>query len=1008
MADPGHESLEIGSAPSSTLGVVSPSMADETQAGSDDGTGPARRSDDAGMAPGTTVGRYLVLGKLGAGAMGVVYTARDPELDRTVALKLLRPREDLAKVVSGHRKLLAEAQALARLSDPNVVTVFDVGEHSGLVFVAMELVEGSTLGEWLGQARRGWSEILAVMLQAGRGLAAVHRGDLVHRDIKPDNVMIGRDGRVRVMDFGLARAATRRAGDGAGDPHASANLPVGAFVGTPTYSAPEQLSGRRTKASADQFSYCVTLWEALHGCRPFNADSVPALVSQIMAGALTEPPADAKVPAWLRSILVRGLASEPDRRWPSMEALVLALERGRDGARRRRWIALGGAVALVGVAFGGWRWFDTERRKAACETAGDAIAEVWGQERAIDLRGALVATGVNHAETTATKVIPWLDAYAADWRGATTRACMLADVEQQWDADTLERSTWCLDERRIELESLLDALGEVEGPGVANAVSAVAGLGRLEPCTDAFALSRRPALPVDDHAAIVAVRDDLLRAGALQQIGAYDDGLALAQSVLARAEVVAWPPLVAQARDRVGKLFERRGEYPQAEQALEAAYFEAGRAGATEVAAAAAQLLVLVVGDRLARYDDGLRWAHHLELALVSLPDPSGLQAAALAEVLAQVHQTKGDYPTARRLYEDAIARYGRALGPDHPDVLRVRANLATLLTDMGEYAAARTLIQEGLRAREQALGPDHPDVGNSLNNLARAHRGLGEFVEAGALYRRALANWETSLGGDHPHVAQVLNNLGYLSKLQGDAAGARVLHERALAVRERVLGAEHPQVAQSLTNLGDIRTSLGDPQAAKVLLERALAIYEKALGPDYPEIAFALGNLATALVQLDELPAAESALLRAVAIVERTGPDHPNASLHLMNLGDVMRRRGDLDRAEQYVERALAISDAKLGGDHPGRAAIMIGLAEIAAARGHTPEAVQLAEDALARRERGGALPVEIAEARFALARFLPDRERGRALAEQAKAAYRAAGVPAAEVDAWLARIPD
>jgi tetratricopeptide (TPR) repeat protein len=990
---------------------ISPSTSDMTLAGSHDGSEPSRVAQDVGLSPGATIGRYVVLSPLGGGAMGVVYTAHDPELDRTVALKLLRPRVGLDKVEAGHRRLLAEAQALARLNHPNVVTVFDVGEHYGLVFVAMELIEGDTLRAWLGRQPRAWPEILDVMVQAGRGLAAAHAGELIHRDVKPDNVMIGLDGRVRVMDFGLAKAASRRQlGDAAGDGHNSGNTPIGGFVGTPAYAAPEQLSGRRGKATADQFSYCVTLWEALYGRRPFAAETIPALASEILAGNLVEPARGARVPGWLRRIIERGLASEPDRRWPSMDALLEALLRGHTRARWGRGVAVASLIGVAAIGLVAWRHHAAVQRQDACTAAGDAIEAVWNSDRAAAMHAALIATGLGHAEETALRVIPWLDAHAEAWRAARTDACERTDLEESWDATTAERSLACLDERRIEFESLVRALERGDASSVANAVPAAARLGRLEPCIDAFSLSRRPDLPAEERDTVLGLRDEVLRAAALQEIGAYDEGLTLARVLLERAEAVAWPPLVADARLRVGRLLDRNGDYPGAAQLLESAYFEAGRADATEVAAQAARELVRVTADRLAEHANALGWARHLELMLVRTPDPAGLNAAIRAEALAVVHHAMGEHAQAKAEYEEAIAARERVTSSDHPEVLDLRGNLATLLLEMGELEAARDMNTAVLAAREEALGPGHPRVAMSLNNLARDHRAMGENAEARALYERALAIWTASLGPEHPHVAQVLNNLGNLSLSEGHTAAAASLHERALAIRQRALGPDHPDVAQSLANLGNIQLSAHDYAGARARYEAALAIEERVFGPEHPRVATTTGNLGLALMRQGDLATAELLQRRALELRERVlGPDHPNVAQNLENLGSVLRQRGDLDGAERYLERSLEVWDASVGEEHPARAYSLIGLAEVAAARGRTTDAVRLAEEALRLRTASRAPPVELGAARFALARVLDDRRRARALAELARAELVGVDdVEAALVAEWLAAHPE
>lgn len=287
---------------------------------------------DVSLTIGELVGRYQVVGFLGAGAMGVVYAAHDPRLDRRVALKLLR-----APLVHGDpnrsagQRLLREAQALARVADPNVVSVFDAGEHHDQFFVTMELVEGITLTEWLAQPGRSWSEVVDAFAQAGRGLIAAHSAGVLHRDFKPDNVLVSNEGRVRVTDFGLARFVgtedspeSRRVARGEGGQAVSLTA-TGTVLGTPAYMAPEQRRGEPATPATDQYSFCVALYEALHGCLP------PPESSRAEARPAPTGSAPKTVPPWLTLALERGLEGDPGQRHPSMDALVRQLDEAVEG-----------------------------------------------------------------------------------------------------------------------------------------------------------------------------------------------------------------------------------------------------------------------------------------------------------------------------------------------------------------------------------------------------------------------------------------------------------------------------------------------------------------------------------------------------------------------------------------------------------------------------------------------------------------------------------------------------
>src|SRR4051812_19478493 len=375
---------------------------------------PLPDSVPAALARGSSIGRYIVLAMVGRGGMGEVYAAYDPELDRKVAVKLLRVKPgNGVSLAEGRTRTLREAQAIARLSHPNVVVVFDVGTFEDKVFIAMEYVEGNTVTYWLQVQQRGWKEILQVFTDAGRGLAAAHEKGLIHRDFKTDNVMVSRDRHVRVMDFGLARQVQEKSGaaaapasrlppispevkaghsgvvqpisirilsgssasnDGpptmvvATDPSAPISIEgrtrsgmfdarltrTGAMMGTPAYMAPEQFLGTPTDARSDQFSFCIALYEALYGERPFEGSTMSTLTANVVQGNVRDAPAGSKIPLWLRKVLLRGLMPRAKDRWPSMEALLEAL--GNDpSVQRRKWIAAAGGMLLIGGMFVGGR-----------------------------------------------------------------------------------------------------------------------------------------------------------------------------------------------------------------------------------------------------------------------------------------------------------------------------------------------------------------------------------------------------------------------------------------------------------------------------------------------------------------------------------------------------------------------------------------------------------------------------------------------------------------------------
>jgi hypothetical protein len=367
-----------------------------------------------GLQRGEAIGRYLVLETLGEGGIGTVLAAYDPQLDRRVALKILRRETKSRPSNMGMReRVLREARALARVVHPNIVAVHDAGFHGDELYVVMELIDGVTLRRWLEDAPRTRTEILGVFAQAGRGLQAAHTAGLVHRDFKPDNVLVGKDGRVRVADFGLARVLD--AGHTPTPPPLGETPPApqlvtqtGALVGTPAYMAPEQWAREKVDARADQFAFAVALHEALYGVRPFPGETYARLGRAVTGGRLREPPPGKDVPAWLRAILLRALATDPEARFPAMAPLVAALGSDPAAARRRRLGLAALTVAAVGTAALAVLLL---RRDAPslCHSGDAELAAVWGASARLRLESAFGATGRPYAADTFARVARRLD-----------------------------------------------------------------------------------------------------------------------------------------------------------------------------------------------------------------------------------------------------------------------------------------------------------------------------------------------------------------------------------------------------------------------------------------------------------------------------------------------------------------------------------------------------------------------------------------------------------------------
>jgi len=506
-------------------------------------------SVEAVLPRGTPVGRYLVLERLGAGGMGVVYSAYDPELDRRVALKLLRVAALGLDAEEGRAHLLREAQAMARVSHPHVVSVFDVGTLGEQVFLAMEYVEAQTLRQWMRAAPRSWREVRDVFVDAGKGLAAAHAAGLVHGDFKPENLLVG--ARVRVTDFGLARRTAP------GD----ALKPVG---GTPAYMAPEQFGpGGHADTRCDQFSFCITLYEALYGERPFVGDTERTLVAEMRAGRVRPVPKGTDVPPWLHRLVVRGLEVDPAARHPSMEALLATLQGEREPAKRRRWWPqLGGGLALL-LSVGVTHAVHT-RSGRACEGAAEKVTGIWGPEQKQAAETAFLATGRPFALEAWKSTQRTLDAYTAAWATLHTSACEATRVRGEQSEELLGRRMRCLDQRLAEVAALTRLFAQADTRVVQHAPRTAEQLSPLAGCSDLAVLEAAGPVPEDaaSHARTAALRTALMEGRMLGAAGRYAEGAARVLPVAEEARAAGDRYGSAEALLLVAELRDQAGDYP--------------------------------------------------------------------------------------------------------------------------------------------------------------------------------------------------------------------------------------------------------------------------------------------------------------------------------------------------------------------------------------------------------------------------------------------------------------
>jgi eukaryotic-like serine/threonine-protein kinase len=839
---------------------------------------------------GTAIHRYVLLEEVGSGAMGVVYAAYDYGLDRRVALKLVRdPGRNAAR-----RRLLREAQALAQLSHPNVVTVFDVGTYRDQVFVAMEFVAGQTLRGWLEAGPRAWREVVDVFRRAGEGLAAAHAAGIVHRDFKPDNVLIDLQGRVRVSDFGLAvmdrgdESGERRvqSGEHSSSESSEPSLASGSLrgdsapsggaatrpdltatnviVGTPAYMAPEQrtawgpIDGR-----ADQFAFCVSLVEALCGKRPYDDDDDDE----------GEPGELRSLPAPLRRVMRRGLAMDPTARYASMDALLADLD-GELGSRRRRVAAIGaGGAALAAAALiaGAAIWQPAD--EPACQGAAGKLKGVWDAARRERVRAAFAAASPGSGERALARIEPVLDRYARDWIAMHTESCEATHVRGEQSEVLLDLRTQCLDRRLAAMRATIDLFETADQKLVARAAQTADGLEPLDACANASAL--REVVPPPDPATrqrADQLRERLVRVRALHTAGKYREALDQAVPLAADARELGYRPLEAEVLTALGRIQRGNNKLTEAEETLYQAITaaEAGRNG--EASIEAWLELLWVVGYEQMRLPEARR----------------------LARVARGAIERNGGNPRAEAKLEDWSGM---------------------MYFNEARYQDARAPLERAL-ALFRKEGPERPQVATSLRHVADLEQQLGNHEKALGLYREARAITEKSFGPDHPNAVSLLGGEGTVLFYMGRWDEALAIFERGLAAQERVVGPENHTAATYHKFIGLARWRKGDLEGARAALERSVEVFSKVFGPQHAYVAPALSSLGMVLTAMERWDDARDRIERAVAIQRRDfGPDHPDVALSLDRIGQLEIAAGRPARAVPILERALAIREKHKDG---------------------------------------------------------------------------------------------
>lgn len=822
------------------------------------------------------IGRFVVIRKLGQGAMGIVYLAYDPKLDRKVALKLVDTSALGSEVGDAQIRLEREAQAAAALGHPNVVTVYDVGEHEGDVFLAMEFVEGSCLTDWIA-GEHGWRDVTTLFLEIAQGLAAAHDAEMVHRDFKPDNVLLGEDGRPRVADFGLARPtegwsardASKMLGDGTEASIRALKLQsqnalasTGEVCGTPAYMAPEQFAGIDVGPGSDQFGFCVSLFEALFGFRPFKGDSVTELAVAVLENDRQALPPRHNVPKTVVEAVLKGLEPKVEDRHASMHALADRLNDALRVRTRNRMLAGGALVAVLGVGFGAQAAESLDEEP--CDEAATAVDRAWSPDRRDDVEAALLTAELP------LDVANDLDAFAENWTAMRVESCEAALVAGRESADVLDLRTACLDRARGRLDVAAEALA---GAPTADQLDAVpTALGSLAECEDVHDL-REQALFYninEDSLERQAAWADAEGKIAFLRLHQYDPPSMwspTATELEAMGTEHDLPHAVAIGAYWQGNALLAEGKLDAAEAALQRALPSA----ALSLARSTTPRTLLSLGEVAIRGERYIEASERLRLA------------EAMSERIRDPQKKQDTLDDTRISLADVAVRRGDA---------------------DGAAQRLRSMLDDDTARSSRTLERLHSTLGSACRELGDTPCALEHHAKAMELVTALPDIQPLELAGRHA-------NMGLMFADIGDGPKAIEALGKAADIVEEAFDANHPMRGQLLSDRGGIQGAMMDPKDGEADLLEGLAIAEKNHGKDHPALVEALIDLTKTQMRLGKFEDAATHGEWALRIVDAAFEgQHPRRADPRLPLSDAYAATGKFDDAARVLREGLEILD--------------------------------------------------------------------------------------------------
>jgi len=895
---------------------------------------------------GTSLGRYVILDTLGEGGMGVVYAAYDPELDRRIAIKLLRH----ATSAEGNARLLREARAMARLNHRNVATVHDVGTVDGSVFIAMEFLEGETLKRHLaahvGPQRLGFREVLRLFIAAGEGLAAAHRAGFIHRDFKPENVMLTADGRVVVLDFGLAAPpaeGTSSDGDYAPAFENSSLTVTGTIMGTPAYMSPEQMSGKPVGPASDQFSFCVALFEGLFGERPFRGENYVELFDNLSSGDRRARPDPRDVPSWVQRAVDRGLEVSPDDRFATMGELITAL-RDDPSIRRRRMIVPAFATLAIGTlaAVG---WLVTPEEEDLCANATTAMSDVYGDAQRNMIRDLEVDAG--------TRLVQRLDQYAEQWSNARLESCRANRIRHEETDELHDRRLVCLDERLYALESFVARLTQDAEADVAAALMQWSRLPAVGLCElDAFVLL--DVQPPTDREVAAEVRD-IRRRLALQTRRSHQMGSIAARNtsvpLLERARATGYGPVVAEVLGDEARVAHLTAD-PKAKELAQEALLTAERYRHDRIVFQSLQTLARVETAAQRRQ----RAKEHLERAgavLDRLGNPEVLELALLRST-AELAIRNYNATEARRAMEEAL-EIRRANGTyDELWSVTDSAILAEACLVLGDYECGRDSADHALAVGREHLGPLHPTLGELSAIAGNVALADGKSEVALQYYAEATERFIASGEGAFNRCA-VSNQTAQAHIIAGNLETAESELLNGLNLAAGNLPDDLPNVIGMRSNYLEFLVERGRLEEACAQLEEVQQLAAKAMSRQWSIGRTSASLWGDCMLADGQLARAQEAYERATVVPEGETGDQGYV-MGLEGLARVALAEGKLEEAARYARRGAAVD---IGKDlFAVSASVWFTLAEALEAAGHSEEAIEAARKSKAKYAGTGCCP--------------------------------------------------